>query len=320
MTSPTEPCDCCCVRAGGASQDRPAVDLSAFRELYPFESHFLDVGGARQHYLDEGSGEPVLMLHGNPTWSFFYRNMALGLRSRCRVIAPDHVGCGLSDKPQDYDYTLATHIANLEKLIDSLALERLTLLVHDWGGPIGMGFATRHPGRIRRLIVMNTAAYTRPPGAPFPDLIRSCRLPVFGDVTVRGMNLFVRAALRWCAMKTERMTPAVRAGYLAPYSNFADRVAVLRFVQDIPFGPADHSHAVVRQIEAGLPSLAGCPILFIWGMRDFCFTPHYLEHWLQFFPGAEVERLAEAGHYLLEDAHERILPRVARFLDEHPLG
>lgn len=294
-------------------------DTAPFRHLYPFQSHWSETPGARQHYVDEGSGEPVLMLHGNPTWSFYYRNLVLGLRDRWRAIALDHVGCGLSDKPQEYAYTLATHVANVERLVERLELDRITLVLHDWGGPIGMGFATRNPGKVRRIVLLNTAAYTRPAGLYFPWTIQSCRIPVFGDLAIRGMNTFCLAALHWATAHPERLTPDVKAGYLAPYDSWANRVAVHRFVQDIPFGPSDPSFVEIQRIERALPALRDRPMLIAWGMKDFCFHPGFLDRFIELFPAAAVERFADAGHYVLEDAHERIVPRIARFLEENPL-
>ena len=196
----------------------------AIRHLYPFEPHHLDLGGVGMHYVDEGAGPPVVMLHGNPTWSFYYRELIAELRGRHRVIAPDHVGCGLSDKPQQYPYTLARHIENAERLFDHLGLDGITLAMHDWGGAIGFGLAARQPGRIRRFIVFNTAAFF----GPVPLRIRLCRLAVLGPLMVRGLNAFARGAVRMACKNRARMTPEVRAGYLLPYDSYATRVALLR--------------------------------------------------------------------------------------------
>ena len=156
-----------------------------FRDLYPFRSQYLTLSGWKYHYVDEGSGDPLVMLHGNPTWSFYYRALIAAFSPTHRVIAPDHVGCGLSDKPQAYSYTLAQHINNLEALLDALELERLTLFLHDWGGPIGMGYALRHPERVKRFVVFNTAAF---PVSRIPLRINVCKLPGFGALAVRGQG------------------------------------------------------------------------------------------------------------------------------------
>lgn len=264
------------------------------------------------HYVDEGEGEPIVLVHGNPTWSFYFRELIKGLRDRYRVIALDHIGCGLSDKPQRYPYTLARHIDNLGRLIDHLGLESLTLGGHDWGGAIAFGWAVRNPQRIRRLIVFNTAAFL---GGPMPFRIRVCRWPILGDLLVRGLNGFSLAAVHMACKDRSRMTPQVARGYLLPYDSWANRVGVMCFVRDIPVSPRVPSHAVLREVEAGLPTLADKPMIVFWGGRDFCFNDTFLDEWRKRFPRAEVHRFADAGHYVVEDAHERIVPLLRRFAE-----
>ena len=284
--------------------------------LYPFSSHSLQLDRLRYHYLDEGSGENLLMLHGNPTWSFYYRNLILGLKGSYRCVVPDHMGMGKSDKPQDYPYTLSRHIDNLEKLADHLELDDITLVVHDWGGAIGMGFAVRHPERIRRLVIFNTAAFL---SSEIPLGLSLCRIPGFGAIAIRGFNVFARGAIRWACVKQERMTEEVRAGYLAPYDNFANRVANLRFVQDIPMSPDSPSYSVIQHIEENLKLFREHPVQIIWGAHDFVFNDHFLKRWQEIFPQAEVHRMEDAGHYVVEDAHERILPLLYEFLQKNPI-
>lgn len=282
-----------------------------WRQLYPFRSQTLTLDSWRYHYLDEGSGEPLLMVHGNPTWSFYWRNLILAFRDRYRVVVPDHMGCGESDKPQAYPYCLSTHIANLVELIERLDLRGITLLVHDWGGAIGLGAALRVPDRVARLILFNTGAY--PP--PFiPWRIRLCRTPWLGRWAIRRLNLFARAALRMAVHKRERMTRQVRAGLLAPYDTWEHCVAIDQFVADIPAHPRHPTWQVLEEIERGLPSLADRPVQLIWGMRDWCFRPECLERFLKAFPTAEVRRLPDASHYVIEDAHEQIVPWIESFL------
>lgn len=287
-----------------------------WRSLYPFTSQTLSIDGHRYHYVDEGAGEPLLLVHGNPTWSFYWRNLIVGLRDRCRMIAPDHIGCGLSDKPADYPYVLARHIDNLKRLIEKLDLHQVTLLAHDWGGAIGLGAAVDLPDRFARIVLFNTAAFRC---ATMPRRIRVCRTPVLGPLAVRGLNAFARAALWMASEKRERLTPSVRAGLLAPYDSWAHRIAIQRFVEDIPMHAQHPSYATLVRIEERLSTLADKPISLIWGLRDWCFTPEMLERFLAFFPRAEQHRLEDAGHYVIEDAHERIVPMVADFLGRHPL-
>lgn len=263
------------------------------------------------HYVDEGQGAPVLMVHGNPTWSFYYRHLIAGLRSDYRVLAVDHIGCGLSDKPQDYEYTLERRIRDLVQLIERVDLERLTLVVHDWGGAIGLGAAERVLPRVARLVILNTGAFP-PPYVPLR--IRLCRTPLLGTLALRGLNAFARAALRMAPAHPERLSPAVRAGLLAPYDNWNHRVAINRFVQDIPMTPHHPTWRTLETIEQGLPRLATRPTLILWGMQDWCFTRVCLERLRAVFSNAEVHELADAGHYLLEDAPGPCLERIRAFL------
>jgi pimeloyl-ACP methyl ester carboxylesterase len=265
------------------------------KKLYPFTGHYLALNGHRCHYLDEGAGEPVVMIHGNPTWSFYYRNLVLALRNRYRTIVPDHIGCGLSDKPDDsrYSYTLSRRVDDLESLLDRLNVRKgITLVVHDWGGMIGMAYACRHPERISRLIVFNTAAFHLPKSKAFPWALWLCRDTPIGSILVRGLNAFSLVAAEVCC-KVRPLSRAVRRGYLAPYDSWSHRIAVLRFVQDIPLRPTDRSYAVVSQVEAGLEKLKNVSLLICWGLRDFVFDRHFLAEWVRRFPQAEVHAFAK---------------------------
>jgi pimeloyl-ACP methyl ester carboxylesterase len=288
-----------------------------FAAEYPFEPHFVEVDGGTMHYVDEGprDGEVLLFLHGNPTWSFLWRNLIRALSQRYRCIAPDHIGCGLSDKPQDWGYRLAQHIDNVAHLVEQLGIQRLTLVVHDWGGAIGFGLAERKPARIARAVVMNTAAFT---GLRAPLRIRACRIPGFGTVAVRGFNAFARAAT---FMATERgLSPLARKGLLAPYSNWAERIATLRFVEDIPLSAAHPSHPTLLRIEGGLSGLRDIPMCLIWGERDWCFTPEFRREWERRFPGAESHKFVQAGHWVTEDAPTEVLALVESFLRKHSVA
>jgi haloalkane dehalogenase len=280
-----------------------------WKPLYPFASHEMRLEGLKYHYLDEGAGPPVLFVHGNPTWSFYWRNLILGLREQYRCIAVDHIGCGLSDKPQDYRYTLSQHIVNLKSLVETLDLRDATLVAHDWGGAIGLGTVLELPERFSRIVLFNTGAF--PP--PFiPWRIGICKTPLFGDIALRGLNGFARLALK---MAVEKPLPReVKAGLIAPYDSWAHRIATLRFVQDIALSPRHPTWQVLERIEAGLPSLANRPIQLIWGMKDWCFRPECLERFLKHWPNAEAHRLEDAGHYVVEDAKEQILPLMREFL------
>lgn len=289
-------------------------------ELYPFSGRFFDRNGLRIHYLDEGSGPPVVMVHGNPTWSFFYRNLVLDLRGDFRAIVPDHMGCGLSDKPDDsrYRYTLESRVEDLTALIDEVLPEgEIVLVLHDWGGMIGSAWAVRHPERVRAVVAMNTAAFRIPGKKSFPWALRLGRNSRLGAFLIRYFNLFCRAATR-VAVKRRPLPKSVVEGYLAPYDSPAHRIAVLRFVQDIPLGPGDPGWEILLEVEEGLTKLADKPWLFCWGLKDFVFDKPFLDEWLRRFPDAESHAFADCGHYLLEDAPKEVIGHIRAFFDRVP--
>jgi haloalkane dehalogenase len=298
------------------------VDSVLFMNANPAPGkHFDRGGGVRMHFVDEGAGDPVVMVHGNPTWSFHFRGLVAALRDRFRCVVPDHVGMGLSDKPGDgaYAYTLRTRVDDLEALLEHAGVrERVTVVLHDWGGMIGMAWAARHPDRVARLVVLNTAAFRRPPGKPLPRELWWVRKTPLGPLLVRGFDAFVRGAVRRCAVRRP-LAPEVAAQYRMPFGSWADRRAVLRFVQDIPLGPGDPAWPVLEEVEAALPGFAQRPTLLCWGMKDFVFDGDYLAEWTRRFPGAEVHRFEDAGHWVLEDAGEEIAPLVRGFLESHPI-
>ena len=293
---------------------RVVNNFDSFKDLYPFTSLYFDLNPYKLHYIDEGEGEVLLFLHGNPTWSFYYRSLIQNFRGRYRCVAPDHIGCGFSDKPQDYSYTLTTHIDNLEKLVGFLGLKNITLMVHDWGGAIGMGLAVRKPELIKRLVLFNTASFL---SMDIPLRIGLCRMPLLGTILIRYLNLFVRGVLRFGLKRRKRLTQNVRAGYLAPYDTFENRIANLKFVQDIPMKQAVPSYSVIEYIERNLKQFNGYPILIIWGSKDFCFNDKYLNKWREIFPRAEIREVCNAGHLVVEDAIDEIIPWIEGFLKKN---
>ena len=282
----------------------------------------MDLDGLQYHYVDEGRGEPVVMVHGNPTWSFYYRELIKSLSGRYRVIAPDHIGCGLSDKPDSktYDYRLKNRVDDLEVLIDNLKIkEKITLVLHDWGGFIGMAYALRHPDRIGRFVLLNTAAFLPPPGKPIPIILTLIRsLKPFAMLAVQGFNLFALGALFKNSYKG--LSKDVKAGLIAPYNCWKNRIATLKFVQDIHLTENNPSYGLVKQVDKNLKLFLNFPILICWGEHDFVFDSDYLNEWQRRFPVAEVHRFPDAGHYVLEDVPEKIVPLIDRFLGRHPPG
>jgi cis-3-alkyl-4-acyloxetan-2-one decarboxylase len=285
---------------------------------YPFTGHTLDLDGLSYHYLDEGAGEPVVMVHGNPSWSFYYRNLVLALRDRYRCIVPDHIGCGFSDKPGDdrYDYTLSRRVDDLERLIDHLQLKgKITLVLHDWGGMIGMAYAARHPERIGRLVLLNTAAFHLPKEKKFPLGLKICRDTLLGAVLVRAFNAFsVGASIVGC--KKNPMSQELQQAYRSPYNSWENRIATLRFVQDIPLQRGDRNYVLVSDVASKLDQFANLPIAIFWGELDFVFDTTFLAEWKRRFPKAEVHRYADAGHYILEDMKDQVVPLISEFLKQ----
>jgi cis-3-alkyl-4-acyloxetan-2-one decarboxylase len=290
---------------------------------YPFDSHRLEVRpGIRMHYLDEGprDGEVVVMLHGNPSWSYYWRHLVLALRDRYRCIVPDHVGMGLSDKPDDsaYRYTLQSRVDDLSTLLAHLGIkDDVTLAMHDWGGMIGFGWAVSHAAQVRRLVITNTAAFPLPAAKAMPWQLRLGRDSNLGALLIRGFNAFAGGAARFGVMR--RMPREVRRAYTAPYDSWANRISTLRFVQDIPLSADDPAWTLVDEAGRRLPEFADRPVLLGWGLRDFVFDRHFLDGFTAALPQAEVHAWDDAGHYVLEDKHELLVPRIVEFLQRNPL-
>ncbi|HEX6819294.1 MAG TPA: alpha/beta fold hydrolase [Ktedonobacterales bacterium] len=289
-----------------------------FADTFPFTPRYHVTNGFAMHYVDEGAGEPIVLLHGDPTWSYLYRAFIPPLARHGRCIAPDHMGMGKSGALHDlYPYRLEHHIANLESLLLSLDISDATLVLHDWGGPVGLGFATRHPQRIKRLVLMNTWAFAPWSAGVFPRLLEIIRSPR-GERFVLERNGYVEPALLGTTYHAERLTPTIREAYLAPFSTVESRRALLCWSRDIPVTQADPSFAQMRQIEEALPLFATTPTLLIWGMRDPVLTEPVLRMWQRLYPHATTYELEEASHFLQEDAPEQSVKWIAEFLAANP--
>lgn len=277
---------------------------------YPFLSNFFEISGNKLHYLDEGEGPVVVLVHGNPTWSYYYRNVVKELSSFCRVIAIDHIGCGLSDKPQDYQYTLENHINNLASLLETLNVKEFSLVVHDWGGAIGFGVAAKNPEMLKSAVVLNTAAFR---STKIPFRISLCKIPVLGEFIVRGFNGFAWPATFMAVEKP--LSKEVKEGLLKPYNSWANRIATHRFVQDIPLNDRHVSYNTLLKVENGLQEFIKrkIPLMILWGGKDFCFNDSFYKRWLEFFPEALTKYYEDGGHYILEDKWEEIGPEMQSF-------
>ena len=287
--------------------------MGDFEGTFPFEPRYQRVADdVRLHYVEEGQGPPVLLLHGNPTWSYLYRRFLPPLaRAGFRAIAPDHMGFGRSDRPHGHArYTMRSHVENLLAFIRGLDLSDITLVMQDWGGPIGFGTAVREPDRIARLVIMNTGVGVFPSGTPMP-FHEPFRQKGLGEMLALGSNLFVEAMFG--GMRPEHATPLVAEAYRAPFPDYYSRVPTLAFARDVPIG---HDHPTAPYMHEVAEQAAGLrrPTLVVWGMQDRIFPPFLLEVWKQLYPHAEVLELPEARHYLQEDEPEAITERLVEFL------
>ena len=290
---------------------------------YPFTpKQFQPRPGLSMSYLDEGprDGEVVVMLHGNPSWSYYWRTLVSGLSDKYRCIVPDHIGMGFSDKPDDadYDYTLQSRVDDVEALLKHLGITGpVTLAVHDWGGMIGFGWALSHAAQVKRLVVTNTAAFPLPQAKPMPWQIALGRDWKFGALIIRAFNAFSSGA---SYLGVERRMPAdVRRAYASPYNNWKNRISTVRFMQDIPLGPQDKAWPLLEEAGRRLPEFADRPAFLGWGLKDFVFDKHFLAGFRAALPNAEVHAYDDAGHYVLEDKHETLVPLIRDFLQRNPL-
>ena len=297
------------------------INTGLFQHLYPFSSHYLSINGLQYHYLDEGQGHPLVMVHGNPTWSFFFRHIVTALRNDYRTIVPDHIGCGLSDKPpaDAYDYRLRSRVNDVSTLLNhTIPTGPLTLMVHDWGGMIGLAWAMDNIERLSRIVIMNTAGFFPPGSRSIPIRLRLLRTPnPLMDRMVLHFNLFAKAALFMAGNR--RLSKEVKAGLIAPYNCPQNRLATLKFVQDIPLSEKDPSGNIVAKVQKNLFHLKQIPVLLLWGGRDFVFTRPYYDEWQRRLPHAECHWLPDTGHYLLEDKPDLTVDLVKRFLHNHPI-
>ena len=279
---------------------RPAwLDAS----LYPFASHWLEVGPGRMHYLDEGTGRTVVMAHGTPSWSFLYRHLIEALSSEYRCVAPDNLGFGLSDKPEGFAYTPAAHAENLTAFIDKLGLKDIVLVVHDFGGPIGLSYALKHPENVRALVVMNTWLWHNRPLEQAGKLLANS----FGKFLYKQLN-FEALLLRLVFADKTVLTKKLLRHYLGPFPTPASREPLFALVNGI-----EASNVWFDTLWAERGAIADKPALLVWGMKDKLVPASFLTRWQGMFSNAETLELA-AGHFVQEEAGEQVAQAVKRFL------
>lgn len=278
------------------------------RAAYPFTSRWIEVDGARMHYVDEGQGPTLLLVHGTPTWSFLYRHLVARLAARHRVIAVDHLGFGLSDKPASAPYEPADHARRLGALLDALELTGVTLVVHDFGGPIGLATALARPDRIDRLVLFNTWMW---PVDGDPAIARGARVAGswIGRLLYRYLNVPVKALMPAAVGDRRILTPAIHRHYAAPLGSPDERMGAWACARALLGAGAWY-----ESLWAQRGRLRGKPMLLLWGMKDPTFGPTYLERWRREFPEAQVHTIATSGHFVPEEAPEDVGPTLERFL------
>ena len=272
------------------------------RHLYPFESHFAEAGGARVHYVDEGEGPPLVLLHGNPTWSFLYREIILGLRDRFRCIAPDYPGFGLSQAPGGYGFTAREHAQVIERFLFDLDLRDAAMMVQDWGGPIGLWSATRHPERFRAFVIGNTWAW--PKSDPGTQVFSRFLGGPIGTRLIQHRNLFVERIIPG-GVRRRQLSPEVMDAYRGPFPTPGSRRPVHVFPKEILA-----ARPLLAEIDGDLGLLRALPALIVWGTRDPAFQARERRRWEDVFPDHETVLLEGAGHYIQEDAPDEIVAAI----------
>lgn len=294
-----------------------------FDGTWPYEPQWFESNDGRMHYIDEGpaTGRPVVMVHGNPTWGYLYRHFVKAVvDAGYRAVVFDHLGFGRSDKPDQPElYRIPKHADRAVALLESLHLNDATLVTQDWGGPIGLTWAARHPERINSLVIFNTFCH-RPPGkVSLPVPIKLFRTPGIGEMMVKGLHAFVKVFLfRAGVVHRDRLTALARDAYLAPHPTRSSRTPILVFPREIPSGPDGPVSDFLASVHGDL--IAGNqdkPVLIAWPMKDIAFTLDTLARWLTDFPHAQVMKIEDAGHYIQEDAHEQVAPLLIKFLKDN---
>ena len=286
------------------------------REHFPFQSRFIPVNGQRMHYVDEGEGDPVLLLHGNPTWSFLYRKFIVRLAAAgYRAIAPDHIGFGLSSRPaREHDYSLENHIANLAEFIRRLGLARITLVCQDWGGPTGLACAMLDPARFRGAVVMNTWAWAEPSAfhrGVFPW--RMMHAPVVGPFLFQRRNVLVERGLYLSVVHRQRFIDEALPAYRFATPDYDSRTLTRVFPRLIPLHPDDRSSATMRWLEASLRG-STIPALIVWGKEEIVFPAQCAHRFKNLLPHAKGPLWVTGSHFLQEDSPEEICGHILDFL------
>lgn len=289
--------------------DREYMRNETFDGTFPFEPHFMEMNGFQMHYVDEGTGEPIVCVHGMPTWSYLYRNFIKELSKTNRVVVPDQMGFGKSDVPLDKPYLMEQHVDNLTKLISKLDLEDITMIVQDWGGPIGLGYAVDHQDRIKRVVIMNTSV----------GVMKADAKPWYHSMEKRGTyEKFIKNTSNLIKMgifNKEKITPILLEAYSAPFTSEESYIGALAWPKDIPVGESHPSAQPMQHVRDNLNKLNKKPKILIWGMKDPIFQPWVIDWWSKIYPEMEVHKIENGSHFLQEDAPEEIIEIIKKFLE-----
>lgn len=275
---------------------------------YPFQSHYFFVNGVNLHYIDEGKGETILFIHGTPSWSFDFRNVIKRLRTRYRCIAIDHVGFGLSGKPAGYDYSTQAHSKTLERFVLENQLHDITLVVHDFGGPIGLNFAIHHPGKIKRLVILNSWLWSSEAEPGFIRMSRILKSPLL-PLLYRYFNFSPRYLLPR-SFGYRKLPKRLLQQYTRPFASHRQRNGVIAFA-----GSLLHDQDWFETLWHKREAISAKPTLFIWGMKDPLVTPHYLDRFEKGFTHSTTLRLETAGHFPQEEQPGEVAERIVDFME-----
>ena len=277
------------------------------RILYPFQHHTFQLEAGQMHYIDEGSGAPVVFVHGTPTWSFVWRQQVKSLSRSYRCIAPDHLGFGLSDKPAGFAYTPEAHAENLEALIAHLQLKDITLVVHDFGGPIGLRYALRHPENVKKIVVLNTWMWSLHEEKQLMKISQFMSGGI-GQLLYRQGNFSVRFLLPKGYYQRKHLTKDIHQHYLRPLATSSDRLGTWRFAVAL-----HEANPYFEQLWQQREKLRSIPMLLIWGEKDSLLPLHWLDKWKQTYPEAKVVQL-KAGHFLQDESGGEVSEALCAFL------
>jgi haloalkane dehalogenase len=290
--------------------NREYMKNETFDGTYPFKPHFEKINGFNMHYADEGTGEPIVCLHGEPTWSYLYRNFIKELSKANRVIAPDQMGFGKSDIPQDKEYLMKEHVENFTHLLLRLDLENITLVIQDWGGPIGLGFAVDHAERIKRLVIMNTSV----------GIMNEDRKPWYAILEEKGIYkqfiMNIEGLIKGGIYQKDNITESMINAYTAPFPSEEYYIGAFAWPKDIPVGDSHPSAPIMSHVRNNLDKLLEKDKILIWGMKDPIFPEKTIEWWHKIYPEIKTFQIQYASHFLQEDSPLEIIKIIKKFLGE----